>query len=253
MRNHRSMAITVMVTLILSFLVPIARSQDIAGRIYAGEARSANGRSWAAVLKISSFDALTGRVEGVLEWPDLNAVNRIAGTLAGAWITFRETEYVKKGGAHLNVNYTGSIEAGVVSGQWAEPGGDKGSFRLQLQSGQSQPVVKPASPGYAGASYGGSARSSASGRSWQAILRITTHDPGSGAIVGQLEWPSLNSIHRIEGKLKDGRLTFRETAYIRKGSAHLNVDYDATLKDNVITGVWNEVAGDSGTFSFKRN
>jgi hypothetical protein len=76
------------------------------------------------------------------------------------------------------------------------------------------------------------------GGNWKFELKITSYDPSTGAIVGEITWPSLSSVHRIRGKLVGTSLTFTETEAIRAGGAHLNVAYTFTLSQSSATGTW---------------
>lgn len=78
----------------------------------------------------------------------------------------------------------------------------------------------------------------AGGRTWPFKIRITSHAAAGGAIVGEITWPSLNSVHRIKGKLSGNNLTFEETEAIRAGSAHLHCTYAMTLNATGAKGTW---------------
>jgi len=78
------------------------------------------------------------------------------------------------------------------------------------------------------------------GRTWQFLLKITSYDPATGAIVGELTWPSLSSVHRIRGRLAGTSLTFTEAEAIRPGGAHLNVAYTFTLAQSSATGTYTD-------------
>lgn len=73
---------------------------------------------------------------------------------------------------------------------------------------------------------------------WPFQLKITSYDPSTGAIVGQITWTSLASVHRVKGSLTGMRLGFTETEAIRAGSAHLNVAYTFTLAAATASGSW---------------
>jgi hypothetical protein len=76
---------------------------------------------------------------------------------------------------------------------------------------------------------------------------LTIIGPDSnGLIIGQIEWPSLNSIHEIEGTKTDTSITFTETAYIKRGSAILNCRYYLTQNGNSFTGAWDGCEGQYG-------
>jgi len=77
-----------------------------------------------------------------------------------------------------------------------------------------------------------------SGGRWKFTLKITSYDRATGALVGQITWPSLSSVHRVRGTLTGNKLTFTEVEAIRPGGAHLNVAYTFTLGKNSATGTW---------------
>ena len=76
------------------------------------------------------------------------------------------------------------------------------------------------------------------GGNWKFELKITSYNPSTGVVVGEITWPSLASVHRIRGKLVGTSLTFTETEAIRPGGAHLNVAYTFTLAQSSATGTW---------------
>jgi len=66
------------------------------------------------------------------------------------------------------------------------------------------------------------------GRVWPMRVRISSYDPASRVVSGQVEWPTLQAIHRIEGRVSGNELIFEEVEYIDRGSAILGCVY--TLK-----------------------
>ena len=76
------------------------------------------------------------------------------------------------------------------------------------------------------------------GGNWKFELTITSYNQSTGAIVGEITWLSLSSVHRIRGSLAGTSLTFTETEAIRPGGAHLNVAYTFTLGSTSATGTW---------------
>ncbi len=97
-----------------------------------------------------------------------------------------------------------------------------------------------------GATLSGEARDR--GRSWPFKIRITSHNPASGAIAGEITWTSLNSIHQIHGTLSGKSLEFTETAAIRRGSAHLHVTYKLTVSASGASGTYHDPSDNgSGT------
>jgi hypothetical protein len=71
-------------------------------------------------------------------------------------------------------------------------------------------------------------------------LRITSYDPGTGAIVGELTWTTLSSVNRIRGTLAGTNLTFTETEAIHPGAAHLNVEYNLTVSQSSTDGTYTD-------------
>ncbi len=250
MKNKFSVVSQVMIALILYFCMNNGWAFQITGTVFSGQVKSSKSTStWPAVLKFVSYDPSSGRLQGELEWPDLNSVHKIAGQLTGSRLTFREVDYIKKGRANLNCEYNASIENGVITGNWTDPNGDHGTFQLSKQTvssgtGKSNSIF--------GSVFPGRAISAKSQRSWSTVLKFVSYDPASGRIEGELEWTSLNSIHKIVGQLTDSRLTFKEVDYIKQGSANLNCEYNASFENGVITGNWSDPSGDHGTFQLKK-
>ncbi len=84
------------------------------------------------------------------------------------------------------------------------------------------------------------------GRVWPCTMRITSYDASSGAIVGELTWPTLGSINRFHGRLSGNTLDFTETEAIRAGSAHLNVAYIMKVSQNDASGSYVDHGDNSG-------
>lgn len=71
-------------------------------------------------------------------------------------------------------------------------------------------------------------------------LTIKSYDSNSGKWTGEMEWPTMDSLHRVEGKINGANVSFTETERIRKGKAMINVKYQMQL-DNAekkINGTW---------------
>ncbi len=90
-------------------------------------------------------------------------------------------------------------------------------------------------------------------KTWPCKVRITSFDRSSGAIVGELTWSTLSSVHRIRGKLAGNSLSFTETEAIRAGGAHLNVEYTLTIAGGAVSGSWVDRSDHDarGTFAIK--
>ena len=82
---------------------------------------------------------------------------------------------------------------------------------------------------------------------WPFRLRPTEFDAADGRMTGELEWTTMGSIHRVEGKLADHVLTFKETAFIRKGKAVLGPQYRLSENDeHNLTGTWQHASHGTG-------
>jgi hypothetical protein len=88
------------------------------------------------------------------------------------------------------------------------------------------------------------------GRVWPCAIRITSYTAASGAIVGELTWKTLSSVHRIRGKLSGSSMSFTEVEAIRPGGAHLNVSYALTLSPGGANGTYTDHNDNSrGTYA----
>jgi len=102
-----------------------------------------------------------------------------------------------------------------------------------------------------GGNWSGEAISNRSGKTWPFKLTLIGPDM-DGSISGQIEWLSLDSIHKIAGSETTTGITFTETAYIKKGGAVLNCKYYLNFEGNSLTGKWDSCDdGDYGTISMK--
>lgn len=90
--------------------------------------------------------------------------------------------------------------------------------------------------------------SSEGGARWPMDVRIVSYDTENGRMTGEVSWPSLKAIHKIEGTVAGGTLTFRETGYIRRGKAGLGCEYklvpDGPTK---LVGTYGKCPGSSAT------
>ena len=83
------------------------------------------------------------------------------------------------------------------------------------------------------------------------IVKIVGVDEGSGNFTGEVSWPSLNSVHRIEGRINGHTITFNEVSHIKKGSAHLHCEYALIIDGRSVDGRWVEPGRDRGTVQLK--
>ena len=84
------------------------------------------------------------------------------------------------------------------------------------------------------------------GKVWPGRIRITQYSRSTGEIAGELTWTTLNSVHRVQGRLSGSSLTFTEVQAIRAGSAHLNVSYALVISAAGAKGTWSD-HGDGST------
>jgi len=148
----------------------------------------------------------------------------LAVLLGAAVPAFPEMVIRTKDGRTLRVQVEASEIASIefVSGQALPAPTGGAAFLPTLTSGKTLP----------GEAWGDA------GGNWKFELKITSYNPSTGAIVGEITWPSLSSVHRIRGRLAGNSLTFTETEAIRPGGAHLNVAYTFTLAQSSATGTW---------------
>jgi hypothetical protein len=85
------------------------------------------------------------------------------------------------------------------------------------------------------------------GEEWPFEIRFANFDPNRGTFTGQIDWPTLRSLHEIEGELAGNSVIgFRETKALRRGEALLGSNYKVTLYGlNDLLGVW-EKGGRNG-------
>lgn len=79
-------------------------------------------------------------------------------------------------------------------------------------------------------------------RTWPFTLRITSYDPATGTVIGEITWPSLQSVNRVRGSFSGNTLVLTEAEAIRAGSAHLNVDYTIVISENGANGKYSDHA-----------
>ncbi|MBK7635209.1 MAG: hypothetical protein IPJ13_13715 [Saprospiraceae bacterium] len=87
---------------------------------------------------------------------------------------------------------------------------DNGTIEFNKQ--ENAKAVEPHN-GFTGSVFVGKAISSKSGKSWTATVRIISYNQSSGRVEGEIEWPSLNSVHKIVGNLTGSNFTFKEVDY----------------------------------------
>jgi hypothetical protein len=91
---------------------------------------------------------------------------------------------------------------------------------------------------------------SSSSEVWPFRLKFNSFDESSGEVVGELEWLTLDAVHRVEGKLSGTTLVFKETEYIKQGNAALNCVYTMSPSGKAMTGTWKGQYGHRGDVHF---
>ena len=107
-----------------------ALESALAGSIpISGEAASGPD-SWAFTLTGTSFDPFTGVFQAEIEWPSLNALHLVTGTLVGDILAFEEVDYILPGDAILNCQYVAQVGPADmrVDGTWGGCMGYEGTF-----------------------------------------------------------------------------------------------------------------------------
>ncbi len=222
-------------------------------QVYSGEANSQkSGNKWQFNLVFKVLDKTNNLITGEIEWPSLNSVNLIKGNVEGKILNFSETEFIKKGGAVINTNYSLIENGDFMTGSWNYYNKDNGEFSFSLNPTESdlssfsdlqKRVIQFAQNNSV---VTGIATSDKSNKEWPFNLIINSFDKLTGKIVGQIEWTTLNSINRIIGNVTSDSFTFSETDYIKKGGAVLGTDYVLYLKKGKITGSWKDGNSDFG-------
>ena len=260
MKDNSIRIIRLMLVVLFLISLNIGWANNFSGSVFSGKAISGkSGKSWPVNVKIVSCNQSSGAVVGEIEWTSLNSIHRIEGKLINQQFRFKEVAYIKKGGANLNCEYLVTVNGDQMYGTWSDPSSDKGTIRLTKRNNQPEPVIKGVASQpeieikgvFPGQVFSGNAISSNSGKSWPVNLRFLSFEQSTGAVVGEIEWPSLNSVHRIEGifNLDDLNFSFKEVAYIKKGQAKLNCEYNTTINWDDITGSWTDRGSDKGTIS----
>jgi len=216
----------------------------LSGQLITGEVQELTGprrnRTWPLTIRITKYDAPTGAIEGELAWSTLQSVNRIRGSLSGRTLEFTETEAIKAGNAHLNVSYKLTFSDDGASGAYTDQGDNsQGSIKLTASPEvESERFVDKLLKGELISGEAQETEGPRNNRTWSFTIRITNYDAATGNVVGEITWPTLNSVHRIRGKLFGSTLEFVETEAIKAGRAYLNVSYKLSLSDGSASGTY---------------
>ena len=89
------------------------------GSILKGEAGNGNDK-WPFVLKIIIFNNSNNTWVGELTWSTLNAIHRVEGKVNGSSISFKETDFIKRGNAVIGCIYNLNLDDNEVqlTGTW---------------------------------------------------------------------------------------------------------------------------------------
>jgi len=88
------------------------------------------------------------------------------------------------------------------------------------------------------------------GSRFASSFRVTSLNEATGEFTGEISWPSLNSVHKIEGAIRGNTVVFKETGHIKRGGAHLNCEYAFVFDGQTLTGRWIEPRVDHGPAEF---
>jgi hypothetical protein len=90
-----------------------------------------------------------------------------------------------------------------------------------------------------------------SNKNYPMVVNIVSMDYGTGSFTGEVSWPSLNSVHRIEGRLASNTITFKEVSQVKKGGARLNCEYAMVIDGKSLDGRWVDPGRDRGIVQLK--
>ncbi|MGQ0698793.1 MAG: hypothetical protein ACT4PZ_11195, partial [Panacagrimonas sp.] len=69
--------------------------------------------------------------------------------------------------------------------------------------------------------------------SWPMRVRLVSFDRSTGKLSGEVEWPTLDSINKIQGELVGNELIFKETEFIKKGKTILGCVYTLEVQSQL--------------------
>ena len=222
----------------------------LSGRSFEGQALQGTS-FWPFSIKFITINSISGAMTGEITWKTLNSVHRIEGKLTGDDLSFTETAFIKQGSARLNCSYNLRRNSSSVAGSWSENGQSDGrtawfNIKETIPTDEETPPVLSSFRNILlkDKSFDGEANQGAS--IWPFSIKFLTINAQSGALTGELTWKTLNSVHRIEGKLKGNELEFTETAFIKQGAARLNCTYNLLLSSSRAAGTWSENGQSAG-------
>ncbi len=83
--------------------------------------------------------------------------------------------------------------------------------------------------------FSGVARNQSGRKQWPFELSIDKIRSSSGVFLGRIYWPTLRSLHRIEGTYASDKAYFREISALRRGGAVLGCEYWLTTDRNSVS------------------
>ncbi|RUO73300.1 hypothetical protein [Idiomarina ramblicola] len=76
---------------------------------------------------------------------------------------------------------------------------------------------------------------------WPFRLTFKGYDSKENTFTGEMEWPTLSGVTKIEGTLIGGSLVFKEVAHINKGNVDLGTMYELkAVERGKVRGTWNQ-------------
>jgi hypothetical protein len=191
-----------------------------------------------------SFSTVTSdRIEGTMTWMGLGETNAITGRLVGNQLAFQERRIVA-GGHEVIYCYDLRYESGPnrFAGNWLNTYNRCcGDVAINVTpppvvvTPTPPPVVAPPTP----VTFEGEVV-----REKQAnvpfTITYTIVDPATGELEGTVEWPTLGTVTRIEGRSVNNVVTFREVGYVQRGRAPLGRSYRVTYSPTTgrYEGIW---------------
>ena len=156
-----------------------------------------------------------------------------------AWYNGTKQSQVIKGGVTWTMGRAGTRDIKVVV---SDSAGSTAEAHAQIEvregGGVGSPFLQTLTSGNTLSGEAWEIQGPRNGRKWPFKVKITSYDPDTGAIVGEITWPTLSSVHRIRGTLAGTSLNFTETEAIQPGSAHLNVSYALTVSQSSADGTY---------------
>jgi hypothetical protein len=183
------------------------------------------------------------RIDGTITWMGLNETSRISGRLVGNQLAFQESRVVE-GGYEVIYCYDMRYDAGQnrFAGNWLNMYnrccGDI-AFNVVpppvVVTPTPPPVVAPPTPI---AFEGEIVREKLANVPFTVTYAVV--DETTGELEGTMEWPTLGTVTRIEGRRVNNVITFTEVGYVQRGAAPIGRTYRVTYSPTMgrYEGIW---------------